>query len=142
MNFASDNIVGASGPVLEALVRANDGALPAYGGDEITARVERTFAQVFERDCAVFLVATGTAANALALASAVPPWGLAVCHKEAHIADDECGAPEFYTHGAKRGGLPGTGAKLSPPRVADYVANLPKHVKQMPAKALSITQAT
>ena len=142
MNFASDNIVGASGPVLEALVRANDGALPAYGGDEITARVERTFAQVFERDCAVFLVATGTAANALALASAVPPWGRALCHREAHVAEDECGAPEFYTHGGKLVGLPGAGAKISAASVSEYVANLPKNVKQMPAKALSISQAT
>src|SRR5829696_9066784 len=69
MNFASDNIVGASAPVLDALVRANAGALAAYGEDEITGRVAAKFAEVFERACAVFLVTTGTAANALALAA-------------------------------------------------------------------------
>jgi threonine aldolase len=142
MNFQSDNIVGASASVLDALVRANDGALPAYGADEITKRVEGTFAEVFERDCQVFLVTTGTAANALALAAAVPPWGLAICHREAHVIDDECGAPEFFMHGAKLAGLPGVGGKLGAAAVADYIGNLPKSIKQMPPKALSISQVT
>ncbi|MFL5206279.1 MAG: threonine aldolase family protein [Microvirga sp.] len=142
MNFASDNIVGASAPVLDALVRANAGALPAYGADEITRRVERRFAEIFERDCAVFLVTTGTAANALALASAVPPWGLALCHREAHVIDDECGAPEFFMHGAKLAGLPGVGAKLKAEDVEVYLKSLPKAVKQMPPKALSISQVS
>ena len=70
-----------------------------------------TFAELFERDVAVFLVTTGTAANALALSAAVPPWGLCVCHEEAHVIDDECGAPEFFTHGAKLVGLPGAGSQ-------------------------------
>jgi threonine aldolase len=142
MNFASDNIVGASAPVLDALVRANAGALAAYGEDEITGRVAAKFAEVFERDCAVFLVTTGTAANALALASAVPPWGLAVCHREAHVIDDECGAPEFFMHGAKLVGLPGVGAKLPAGSVSEYLRSLPQSVKQMPPKALSISQVT
>jgi threonine aldolase len=142
MDFQSDNIVGASAPVLDAIVRANDGALPAYGADAITKRVEGTFAEIFERDCRVFLVTTGTAANALALAAAVPPWGLAICHREAHVIDDECGAPEFFMHGAKLSGLPGVGGKLGAAAVADYVENLPKSIKQMPPKALSISQVT
>jgi threonine aldolase len=142
MNFASDNIVGASAPVLQALVRANDGAMAAYGADEITRRVKARFAEIFERDLSVFLVTTGTAANALALSSAVPPYGLCVCHREAHVIDDECGAPEFFTHGAKLAGLPGVGAKLRAEDVAAYVAGLPRSVKQMPAKALSISQVT
>jgi threonine aldolase len=142
MNFASDNIVGASGPVLDALVRANAGALAAYGADEITRRVETKFAEIFERDCAVFLVTTGTAANALALAAAVPPWGMALCHKEAHVIDDECGAPEFFSHGAKLAGLPGEGAKLAAHSVAEFVGSLPKTIKQMPPRALSISQVT
>jgi threonine aldolase len=142
MNFASDNVVGASAPVLDALVRANAGALAAYGEDEITGRVAAKFAEVFERACAVFPVTTGTAANALALAAAVPPWGLAVCHREAHAIDDECGAPEFFMHGAKLVGLPGAGAKLSAGSVSEYLRSLPRSVKQMPPKALSISQVT
>jgi threonine aldolase len=142
MNFVSDNIVGASTPVLQALVRANDGALAAYGNDEITKRVEAKFAEVFERDVAVFLVTTGTAANALALAAAVPPWGLCVCHQEAHVIDDECGAPEFFMHGAKLFGLPGVSGKLTAASVSRYLDGLPKAIKQMPPKALSISQVT
>ena len=142
MNFASDNIVGASAPVLDALVRANGGALAAYGEDEITARVAAKFAEIFERDCAVFPVTTGTAANALALAAAVPPWGLAVCHTKAHVIDDECGAPEFFMHGARLVGLPGVGAKLSAGSVSDYLNSLSKSARQMPPKALSISQVT
>jgi threonine aldolase len=140
MNFASDNIAGASAPVLEAIVRANGGLLPAYGGDALTKSIEAKFAEIFERDCAVFLVTTGTAANALSLAAAVPPWGQVICHREAHIMEDECGAPEFYTHGAKLAGLPGTGAKLSAPVVGDYLENLSP--RGMPPKALSISQVT
>lgn len=142
MNFASDNIVGASASVMEALVRANSGALPAYGNDEITKRVKARFCEIFERDVAVFPVTTGTAANALALASCVPPWGLCVCHQEAHVIDDECGAPEFFMHGAKLAGLPGVGGKLTPQAVSAYIEGLPKAVKQMPPKALSISQVT
>jgi threonine aldolase len=73
MNFVSDNIVGASRPVLEAVVEANNGAQAAYGADEITKRVAARFADIFEREVAVFPVTTGTAANALALAAAIPP---------------------------------------------------------------------
>lgn len=142
MNFASDNIVGASAAVLEALMRANDGAMAAYGADEITKRVKARFAELFEREVSVFLVTTGTAANALALSSAVPPYGLCVCHREAHVIDDECGAPEFFMHGAKLAGLPGVGAKLKAEDVSSYLRGLPKAVKQMPPKALSISQVT
>jgi threonine aldolase len=142
MNFASDNIVGASAPVLQALVEANKGALPAYGNDEITKRVKARFAEIFEHEVSVFLVTTGTAANALALASAVPPWGLCVCHQEGHVIDDECGAPEFFMHGAKLAGLPGVGGKLAAEDVSTYLKGLPKAIKQMPPKALSISQVT
>ncbi|HEY8564119.1 MAG TPA: low specificity L-threonine aldolase [Beijerinckiaceae bacterium] len=142
MNFASDNVWGASRPVLDALVRANDGAEPAYGADAYTAQVERRFADLFERDCAVMLMPTGTGANALALQAMVPPYGLCVCHREAHVIDDECGAPEFYMHGAKLAGLPGIGAKLAAGEVAAYLDGLSSSVKQMPPKALSISQVT
>jgi threonine aldolase len=142
MNFASDNIVGASAPVLQAIVHANAGAMAAYGNDEISKRVRVRFSELFDREVSVFFATTGTAANALALSSAVPPYGLCVCHREAHIIDDECGAPEFFMHGAKLAGLPGEGAKLKAEDVASYLKSLPKAVKQMPPKALSISQVS
>jgi threonine aldolase len=142
MNFASDNIAGASPQIMQALAEAGTGAMAAYGGDEITARVKARFNEIFEQEVSVFFVTTGTAANALALSSAVPPYGLCVCHQEAHIIDDECGAPEFFMHGAKLAGLPGAGAKLSAEAVAAYLKGLPKAVKQMPPKALSISQVS
>jgi threonine aldolase len=142
MNFASDNVMGASAPVLDAVVRANAGALPAYGADEITKRVERRLAEIFERDAAVFLVSTGTAANALALATLTPPWGLCLSHEEAHVIEDEFGAPEFYASGAKLAGLPGVGAKLAAGTVADYLERLKQGRRFMPPHALSIAQAT
>lgn len=142
LNFASDNIEGASPTVLEAVIRANSGPASAYGSDPWTRRLEGSLAELFEREVAVFPVATGTAANALALAAAVPPWGSCLCHVESHVADDECGAPEFFTHGAKLIGLPGDGSKLHAETVRRELDRLPDHVKQMPAKAVSISQAT
>ena len=142
MNFASDNVMGASRSVLDALVRANDGPLPAYGADPITARVERRFSEIFEREVSVSLVATGTAANALAIAAMVPPWGACVCHQEAHVMEDECGAPEFYMHGGKLMGLPGTGAKIGLETLQAFLAWLKPSYRQMPPRALSISQAT
>ncbi len=142
MNFASDNVMGASAPVLDAVRRANEGPQTAYGEDAITKRIEQRFCELFEREVAVFLVATGTAANALALAAVVPPYGLCLCHREAHIMEDECGAPEFYTHGAKVAGLDGVGAKIAASDLEAHLAGLGRHVKQMPPRALSISQAT
>ena len=83
-----------------------------------TKRVEQRFAELFEREVAVFLVATGTAANALALAHLTPPWGAVLCHAEAHIATDECGAPEFFGGGIKLIGLAGEAGKIAPATLA------------------------
>src|SRR5262249_4175400 len=113
MNFASDNAAGVAPEVLAALGRTNQGFARAYGNDDWTSRVERRFSELFEREVAVFLVATGTAANALALAHVTPVWGGVLCHAESHIVTDECGAPEFFGGGLKLLGLPGEGAKLS-----------------------------
>jgi len=114
MNFASDNAAGVAPDILAAIAHANEGAALAYGRDDWTKRVERRFADIFEHEVAVFLVATGTAANALALAHLTPPWGAVLCHAEAHIATDECGAPEFYGGGIKLIGLPGEAGKIAP----------------------------
>ena len=113
MNFASDNAAGIAPQILAAISRANSGAAVAYGLDLWTQRVEARFAEIFEREVAVFLVPTGTAANALALAHLTPPWGAVLCHDEAHIATDECGAPEFFGAGIKLVGLAGEAGKIA-----------------------------
>lgn len=143
MNFASDNWAGAHPEIMAAVAAANHGAVPAYGGDDLTKRAERRFSEIFERDVAVFFVATGGAANALALAQLAPPWGMILCHQESHIQMDECGAPEFFTGGAKLLPLAGFAAKLSAQTVKGALAGFPERPPHgMPATALSITQAT
>src|ERR1041385_1548128 len=114
MNFASDNTAGIAPEILRALVAGNDGFAMGYGNDDVTRAVELRIGEIFERDVAVFLVPTGTAANALALAHVSPPWGAVLCHGEAHIAVDECGAPEFFGGGIKLIGLAGEGCKIAP----------------------------
>ena len=113
-SFASDNTAPATPEVMEALVAANRGPQPAYGKDEITARLERRFADLFEHEVAVFPVATGTAANALALSACTTPWGLIYCHRLAHVHEHEAGAPEFYSGGARLVALDGPNGKLAP----------------------------
>ena len=143
MNFASDNSAGIAPPILEAIAKANQGFALAYGRDETTAQVGRLLSDVFERDVAVFLVSTGTAANALALAHLAPPWGAVLCHAESHIAIDECGAPEFFGGGLKLIELSGEGAKISLATLEQRLAygpwGGPHHVT---AAVLSLTQAT
>ena len=134
MNFASDNTAGVAPAILNAIAQANEGHALGYGGDEVTARVEQQFAELFEHEVAVFLVPTGTAANALALAQFTPPWGAVLCHVESHIATDECGATEFYGGGVKLVTLPGEGCKIAP-------ATLQAALERGPA-AMSLSQAT
>ena len=143
MNFASDNAAGIAPEIVAAISRANDGAALAYGRDDWTRRAERSFAEIFQREVAVFLVPTGTAANALALAHLTPPWGAVLCHDEAHIATDECGAPEFFGGGIKLVGLAGEAGKIAPATLQHALADGqwggPHHVS--PA-VLSLSQAT
>ncbi len=143
MDFASDNAAGVAPAILDAIVRANAGFAIAYGDDPLTQRLERRFSALFERDVAVFLVTTGTAANALALAQLTPPWGVVLCHSEAHAVVHECGAPEFFGGGLRLHGLEGKGGKLAPATVAaalDQHFGLRPH--QMVPAALSLTQAS
>jgi threonine aldolase len=142
MNFASDNAAGAAPEIMAAIARANEGYALGYGHDDWTKEVERRFAQMFECDVAMFLVTTGTAANALALAQYTPPWGAVLCHEEAHIATDECGAPEFFGGGIKLVGLAGEACKIAPAtlqRALDGQWGGPHHVS--PA-LVSLSQAT
>ncbi len=143
LDFTSDNSSGAHPAILEALVAANSGPAAAYGADEWTKRAEKALSKLFEREVAVFLVATGTAANALALSAVTDPWGAVLCHEFAHIAADECGAPEFFAAGAKLVGLPGAAGKLTPAALQDALAMMPRGVvKQVQPQALSLSQAT
>ena len=107
MNFLSDNAAPVAPAILDAVVQANEGFASAYGDDDWTRSVEHRFAELFEREVAVFLLPTGTAANALALAHVTPPWGAVLCHADSHVATDECGAPEFFGGGLKLVELPG-----------------------------------
>ena len=141
MDFRSDNVAGASPEILAALAAANVGTATSYGADETTARLERSFAELFEHEVAVFPVATGTAANALALAALTPPWGVIYCHEEAHAAIDECGAPEFFTGGAKLVTVPGADAKITPDAVAARLTERGFVHHAQPA-AISVSQAT
>jgi threonine aldolase len=143
MNFCSDNTAGAHPKILEALAAANGGAAMPYGNDELTRKVERRIGELFERDCAVFLVGTGTSANALALSVLAPNYGAVFCHPESHINMDECGAPEFFTGGAKLVGIAGAHAKIAAADLDRAIGaagiGVVHHVQ--PA-AVSITQAT
>jgi threonine aldolase len=141
--FTSDNIAGASPEILTALARANEGTAPSYGADPQSAALERLAAQVFERPVAILPVATGTAANALALAAIAQPFEGIYCHGAAHIMTDECGAPEFFTGGAKLLGLPARDGRLHPGALAEAVATARSMgVHHVRPAAVSVSQAS
>lgn len=141
MRFFSDNAAAACPEVLAAVASANR-IDTAYDGDSFSARLDSALSDLFETKVEALWVATGTAANSLALAALCPPHGAIVCHRDAHIQNDECGAPEFYTHGAKLLLGDGAGAKLTPATVASLLAGVRDDVHQVQPAALSITNAT
>jgi threonine aldolase len=128
---------------MAALLQANTGSVHSYGDDPWTTRLQRLACEVFETELAIYPVATGTAANALALATLAPPFGAVYCHAEAHVNTDECGAPEFYSGGAKLIGLHAPDGKINAAQLAAPVA----HAREMgvhhvlPA-AVSLSQAS
>ncbi|HEY1941630.1 MAG TPA: beta-eliminating lyase-related protein [Roseiarcus sp.] len=143
MNFASDNGAGVAPAILEAIVQSSRVNAPAYGTDDYTRRAEAMLSEVFERPVAAFLVATGTAANALALGALTRPWEAVFCHEEAHIIEDECGAPELFTAGAKLVGVAGEGGKVTPEGLRETLERFPRgQVKTTQPGALSLSQAT
>ncbi len=142
MRFLSDNAASVCPEVMEAVVAANVATDSAYDGDPWSKRLDDVFSDFFGTRCRVFAVSSGTAANSLALASLVPPYGAIVCHREAHIEVDECGAPEFFTGGAKLLLCDGDHAKLTPESVATGTAAMRGDVHQVQIRALSLTQAT
>ncbi|MGL5448411.1 MAG: threonine aldolase family protein [Rhabdaerophilum sp.] len=142
MIFQSDNVVGASEKVLNAIVKANAGAAGSYGADPWSERSAEALMRFFDCPLEVYLVTTGTAANALAASAICPPWGALLTHRESHVIDDECGAPEFFMGGAKLIGLPGVGGKITPEALEAHIASEPGGVRRPPLKGLSIAQGT
>ncbi len=141
MHFASDNTAPVHPRVMEAVMAANDGPAMPYGEDPLTAEAEALLAETFGA-AAVFLVTTGTAANALALSALVPPFGAVICHREAHIQTDECGAPELFTGGAKLLLVEGPEGCVPPEAVHGVMAGFVHGVHQVKPAAVSITNAT
>jgi threonine aldolase len=140
-DFASDNTAGICPPAWTALEQAKAPAEISYGGDKWTRRVTELVREIFETDCEVFLVFNGTAANALALAHLCRSYHGVICHERAHCQTDECGAPEFFSGGAKLILAAGANGKLE---LAHVTAALARHpdVHSSKPRALSLTQAT
>ena len=112
MNFSSDTAAPAHPAILEAMLAASKGPASSYGADPWTEAARKALRDVFETDLDVWFVSSGTAANALALATLCPSHGGVLCHAEAHIERDERGAPEFFTGGAKLSLLPGRHGRI------------------------------
>ena len=111
--FASDNVTSACPEIMQAINNANKGHVNSYGNDQWSKNLDKKFSNLFETDVKVFTAVTGTAANSLALSSITPSYGNIYCHKISHINVDECGAPEFFTGGAKLITLDGNNGKFS-----------------------------
>jgi len=141
MQFLSDNAASVHPKVWQAMQAADAPDAP-YDGDALSARLDETFSALFERECAALWVATGTAANCIALATMVEPHGGVICHREAHIEMDECGAPGFYLHGAKLLLAEGDSAKLAPASISAVLDAIRPDYHQVQANAISITQAS
>jgi threonine aldolase len=136
------NNAGGAAEIVEALVAAAAGQAPPYGGDSWTVSAQRHLSEIFERDVDLFPVSTGSAGNALSLAALTPPWGAVLCHSASHINNDECGAPEFFTGGAKLVPLSGDGAKIDPDELSAAAHQRMGDVHSVQPAILSITQAT
>ena len=139
--FLSDNAASVHPVVWEALKNADTAEQP-YDGDTYSRRLDEAFGKVFGREVAVLWVATGTAANCLALSAMVQPHAGVVCHREAHIEMDEGGAPGFYLHGAKLMLAEGEGAKVTPDTIRAVIDPVRDDVHQVQPHAISVTQAS
>lgn len=143
MDFGSDNQSGVSPRILQAMLDACSATAGSYGTDPWTRKAEAAVARVFGGEPQVFFVATGTAANCLALSALVPAWGAIFCHRQAHIATDESTAPEFFTGGARLVTVATDTGKITPDALLTALKRLPDAPPHSvrPA-ALSLTQAT
>ena len=141
MQFFSDNAASVHPAVLDALTAANR-VDTAYDGDALSRALDTRFSDLFETPVVALWVATGTAANALALAALCPPYRGVVCHHDAHIQNDEAGAPEFYAGGGKLLLADGPGAKLTPETLTKRLDAIANDIHRTQAAAISITNAT
>lgn len=139
--FASDNYSGICPEAWKMMEQANSGHVSSYGDDDWTHRAADMFRELFETDCEVFFVFNGTAGNSLALASLCQSYNAVVCHKFAHIETDECGAPEFFSNGAKILTGEGENGKLTPESITEVVTRRDDLHFPKP-RVLSLTQAT
>jgi len=140
-DFASDNTAAICAPAWAALAEANGDADVSYGDDKWTRSVIERIREIFEKDCQVFLIFNGTAANALAVAQLCRPYHGVICHERAHSQTDECGAPEFFSGGAKLIPTVGANGKLDLDNVAAALLRHPDVHSSKP-RVLSVTQAT
>jgi threonine aldolase len=141
-SFTSDNTAGGAPEIMAAVVAAASGQAPPYGTDSWTSSTRRRFSEIFDCEVDVLPVSTGTAANALSLAALTPPWGSVLCHRDSHINNDECGAPEFFTGGAKLVALGGENAKIDADELQAAVHRKVGDVHSVQPSVLSLTQAT
>lgn len=141
-DFRSDNTHGASPEILAAISAAAERTATSYGDDELTHRLRARVRDVFETDCEIVPVTTGTAGNALTVSVMTPPWGGVFCHDEAHIHRDELGAPEFYSGGAKLFPIRTSGGKLAPEMLAETIDHIAAEGRTAKPSCVSLTNAT
>lgn len=143
MHFSSDNWAGAHPRIAESLSRHASGFTAAYGTSELDRKIEQRFNEIFEREVAVFFVATGTAANALSMATVSRPGGVAFCHREAHLIGDEGGAPAFLANGIRLAAVDGALGKMDPEGLEAEIGRFPpEFVHAGQPMAVSISQST
>ena len=144
MWFTSDNAGPAHPSMLAAITAANEGYCGSYGADPVTGRVQERVREIFEAPRArVLMAATGSAVNAIALGALCPPWGSIFCHTHAHVEEDECGAPEFYTNGAKLTLVQGDHAKMDPAALRRAVSHTGRGgVHNVQRGAVTLTNVT
>src|ERR1700678_3537846 len=139
---SSDTTAAGAPALLAAVVAAASGQASPYGTDSWTLSARRRFCEIFDRDVDLLPVSTGSAANALSLAALTPPWGSVLCHRDSHINNDECGAPEFFTGGAKLIALGGENAKIDAGELQAAVYRKVGDLHSVQPSVLSLTQAT
>lgn len=143
MNFRSDNEAPINETILNAIIEANQGSEESYGYDKFSDQFTEQCQQLFQCWCEVLPLVTGTAANSIAMTLACPPYGSILCHENAHLNADECGAPEFFTGGAKLIPMPGEHGKIDLDHLEEYLSNTGVHGEHESLPSIiSITQCT
>jgi len=143
LNFRSDNESPAAAEILDAIMEANRGSAWSYAEDRWSNQLDARFSDLFGTRTTVLPLSSGTAANSIALACVTPPWGTVYCHEDAHILQDECGAPEFFGNGLRLVPVQGNGGKLRAEALKVAVArDLGHGVHSYVPSALSLTQST